>query len=122
MTDPRYERWAGDGEVLAQIGRAIFGQQTRVSIRLPRALADGALAAWQRDDEDEPPLPQETPEQRRIRRRAAALGLIGLSVESGGLTEGDEVVVDIDAWYIGDAFKAADEDGLLRDAKAPNAT
>jgi hypothetical protein len=29
------------------------------------------------------------------------------------------VVVDIDAWHIGDAFRAADEDGLLRDAVPP---
>jgi hypothetical protein len=108
-----------DGEVLAQIGRALFGQPTRVSVRLPRALAEQALAAWHRDTESEPPLPQETSEQRHIRGRAASLGLIGLSIESGGVTECDEVVVDIDAWHIGDAFRAADEDGLLRDAVPP---
>src|SRR3954465_4749910 len=98
VADARYEAWARDGDVLAQIGRAIFGQPTRVRVRLPRALADEALAAWQRDTENEPPLPPETPETRRVRYRAAALGLIGLSVESGGVVEGDEVVVDIDAW------------------------
>jgi hypothetical protein len=113
VADARYEEWASDGEALAQIGRAILGQPTRVSVRLPRALAETALAAWQRDEEIQPTLPPEAPEQRHIRYRTAALGLIGLAVESRGVVAGDEVVVDIDAWQVGDAFKAADEDGLL---------
>jgi hypothetical protein len=113
VADARYEGWARDGEALAQIGRAIFGQPTSVSVRLPRSLAETALAAWQRDTGNEPPVPPETPEQRHVRYRAAALGLIGLSIESGGIVEGDEVVVDIDAWHIGDAYRAAGEDGLL---------
>lgn len=120
VTDARYEQWARDGAVLAQVGRAVFGQPTRVTVRLPRALADEALTAWQRDTEGEPPLPPETPEERHIRYRAAALGLIGLSIETSGVVDGDEVVVDIDAWHIGDAYRAADEDGLLNDVRPPN--
>lgn len=120
MTDAKYEEWARDGDVLAQIGRAMLGQETRVSVRLPRVLADEALASWQRDDSDAP-LPAETPEQRRIRYRAAALGLIGLSVEEGAVADGDEVVVSVDAWHIGEAFRAADEDGLLGEATPPRA-
>ena len=113
VEDARYQQWAQDGEVLANIGRAIREQPTRVRVRLPRALADKALSAWQRDDENEPPLPPETPEQRHVRYRAAALGLIGLSVENECVLDNDEVVVELDAWQIGDAFRAADEDGLL---------
>lgn len=121
MADARYEQWARDGDVLAQIGRAISAQPTRVSVRLPRALADVALSAWRRDTEDEPPLPSETTEVWHVRDRAATLGLIGLSIERGGVVDGDDVVVDVDAWHIGDAFRAADEDGLLNDALPPSA-
>jgi hypothetical protein len=41
------------------------------------------------------------------------LGLIGLSVQEGGTTEGDDVVMEVDAWYVRSALKAADEAGLL---------
>lgn len=121
VADARYEQWVRDGEVLAQIGRVFFAQSTRVSVRLPRTLAEEALASWQRETENEPPLPSETPEQQAARYRAAALGLIGLSMESSGVADGDEVVVDVDASQIRDAIRAADEDGLLRDARPPRA-
>jgi hypothetical protein len=115
VTDARYEQWARDGEVLAQIGRAVFGQPTLVSVRVPLALAEEALAAWQRDTDDEP-LSSETPEQSHIRHRAAVLGLIGLSIESSGVVVAHEIVVEIDAWQIGDALRAANDDDLLKDA------
>jgi hypothetical protein len=116
--DDRYEAWARDSGVLAQIGRAVFSQSTRIAVRLPRALADDALAAWQRDNDGEP-LPSETAGQRAVRHRAATLGLIGLSIETVGTWDEDEVVVELEAWYIGDACSAAEEAGLLVDAKPP---
>jgi hypothetical protein len=41
------------------------------------------------------------------------LALIGLSVETTGVLDGDDVVVDADAWCVGDALGAADDAGLL---------
>jgi hypothetical protein len=116
--DDRYETWARDSGVLAQIGLAVFSQPTRIAVRLPRALADEALAAWRRDD-DGVPIPPETADQRAVRLRAATLALIGLSIETGGMWDENEVVVDLEAWYITDAYGAADEAGLLADARPP---
>jgi hypothetical protein len=75
---PEYERYAVDAAVLAEIGRAIFPQPTRLRVPLPRPLADLAVAAWAREvnDEDKVPPSEETPEQITARRRA--------SVHSGG--------------------------------------
>src|SRR6266496_4234379 len=78
-----------------------------------RSLAEQALAAWERE-EDESPLPTETREQQTARHRAGSLGLIGLSIQESGIWEGDEVVVSLDASYIGDAFRPADDAGLLQ--------
>lgn len=63
------------------------------------------------DDSEE--LGDETLEQRDVRLRAAALALIGCSIEELGWLDGDDVVVKLDAWFIGDALAAADMDGLL---------
>jgi len=72
-----------------------------------RALADAAVAAWQRDDEEE--LDPEPNEQRVLRHRAGALALIGLAVEERGRADGGEVVVDFSPDVIGIALDAADE-------------
>jgi hypothetical protein len=80
-------------------------------VRLPRDLAELALAAWQRE-ETAPPGP-ETPEQRTVRHQAATLALIGLCIENTGRPEGEEVVCDLDAWYIGGALEAAGRQALL---------
>jgi len=117
-TEDTYRVWAGDAEVLAQVGRSLYEQQTRVQVRLPRQVADAALAAWQRDD-DEGALPPETPETRATRHRAGSLALIGLAIESGGVVDGDDVVVEIESWSIGLALEAADEAGLLVGLKTP---
>lgn len=106
--DRRYEVWGKDADTLAEIGREFLGQVTRVSVRLPRVLAEAAVASWDREDGDEE-LPAETPEQYAARDRAATLSLIGLSIADRGVWEGDEVVVDLDAWFIGNALQAADD-------------
>src|SRR5436305_1743630 len=79
MGDENYATWAEDAKVLARIGQHLFGQPTQVTVRLPRDLADQALARWQRPS-DEGPLPPETAEQRAVRHKAATLGLMGLSI------------------------------------------
>jgi hypothetical protein len=121
---PEYQRYAADAAVLGQIGRAVFPQPTRVRVRLPRALADLAVAAWGRDEDSEEsePARKETSEQATARRRAGTLALIGLSIERarGGMAAGDDVLADLEAWYIGSAFDAAEEAGLLAGLRPPD--
>lgn len=124
MEEDNDTTWGKDAEVLADIGRHLFGQRTRVEVRLPRALAEQALAAWQRDsddsdDSDERSPRSETAQQHSVRSKAGTLALIGLSIENESTTIGDEVTLELDAWHIGDAFNAADEAGLLAGAKPP---
>ena len=108
-----YDEWAKDGLVLAEIGRALFSQNLDVQVRIPRQLADRAVASWEREDTGIGLPSPESPEQQRIRHRSATLSLIGLSVQQFGVEDGDEVVLPLYAWYAGDALNAADEDGGL---------
>lgn len=112
VDEERYERWRDDARILAEVGRQLSTQPTRVQVRLSRSLAAAARSAWERDA-DERPLPTETAEQRRVRHGAGTLGLIGLCIENGSSDDGDEVVVELDAWDIGLALEAADDAGLL---------
>jgi hypothetical protein len=111
--DEAYRQWAADAELLGEIGRALGRQPIEVVVKLPVALAERALESWQRDTTNLALPDPETAEQLRIRRRAASASLIGCSVESAGVTEGDEVTVSLSAWFVGDALTAADEDGIL---------
>lgn len=104
------EQWQLDASVLAEIGSALLGiDLPRIEVRLPIALADLAVAAWQREDSEDDPAVAESAEQRQVRHRAAALALIGLSINEHGRQEGDDVVVALSPDLIGDAFRAADE-------------
>jgi hypothetical protein len=107
----RHEQDTRDAELLGRIGAALFPQPTTLRVRLPKELAGLALAAWHRDDQG-PPGP-ETAGQRAARYRAGSLALIGLCVADTGRADGDEIICDLDAWYIGAALDAADEHGLL---------
>ena len=107
------ERWKQDEAVLARIGAVVFTQNTEVEIRLSRTLADEAVSAWQRDDEPEGQLSRETVEEGLIRRRASTLALIGCALEERGRLDGDEVIVRLDAWLVGDALSTADDAGAL---------
>jgi hypothetical protein len=42
-----------------------------------------------------------------------------LSIQQDGVEEGDEVVVELDAWFVGNALNAADQDDLLTDLINP---
>ena len=108
--DSAYQRQnREDARLLREVG-AVLGEAEipRFEVRLPRVIAEKALAAWKRDDTEGSPEP-ETLEQRFQRRRAAALGLIGLSIESAGRWEDDHVVVELSADLIGVAIDAADD-------------
>ena len=100
-----------DAEVLSQIGQALFPQDTKLTVRLPRDLADLAVAAWLREQTG--PAAPDTTERRLLRQRAAYLALIGLSIANTGRPDGDEVICELDAWYVGGALEAADTQELL---------
>jgi hypothetical protein len=129
-----YERYAEDAVVLGRIGAVLFPQDTTLSVRLPRDLADLALAAWNRGEPAETgPAPtgpartgppgtgppgtgtarRETPDQRAARERAAYLALIGLCIENTAQSAGDDITCDLDAWYIGGALQAAEALNML---------
>jgi hypothetical protein len=92
------------------IGLALTSRDLpRVEVRLPGALADLAVGAWERDDSEGDSTAGETIEQRQVRHRVATLALIGLSVNELGRRDGDDVVVELSPELIGDAFRAADE-------------
>ena len=112
VADDDYRQWTSDGAVLARIGRVLFDQQLRVSVRMPQELAATAISAWERE-ESASTLPRETSEQVATRHRAAVLALIGLTLQGHGVVQGDEMVVDLDAWHVGSALDAAEEEGLL---------
>ena len=92
--------------MLAEIGDALAEAPVpKVEARLPRDLADKALAAWERDDEFGPGY--ETPTEREVRQRAAALALIGLAVQDRGVTGPEAVVVPLDADLVVAAIEAS---------------
>jgi hypothetical protein len=105
--------WRQDEALLARIGGALAPQETDVEVRLPRELADAAVRAWQRTDDDASDLDGETCEQRVVRQRAGALALIGAALEDRGREDGDEVVVRLAAWFVGDTLNAADDQNLI---------
>lgn len=106
---------ADEGELLAEIGQALMPQNLRVSVLLPRELADRAVQAWERDDND--PDVGESEENRLQRVRAGHAALIGLAVEERGskLPNGD-VRVDLQAWQVGVALETNDE-GVHRETR-----
>ena len=102
-------QWRQDARVLGEIGAVLARAEIpRFEVRLPRPLAEKALAAWQRDS-NEGPLDPETFEQRMQRSRAAALTLIGLSIERDGRWDDDHVTIELSAVLIGDAITASDD-------------
>jgi len=97
-----------DARVLAAL-RSQFARMTLpdVEVRVPRALTDKVVAAWERDEEES--LDPEDSEQRIARHQAASLALIGLSIVNGGRLDGDEIVVGLQPGLIGDSLSAADD-------------
>lgn len=108
-----YAQWADDTAVLAEVGRALFSQETRLPVRLPADLAAAAVAAWDRDDSGTELPEVESAEQLRVREGAGHLALIGLAVSERGRRDGDDWLVEMQAWDIGAAFDAAEAAGRL---------
>lgn len=73
--------YAADAETLGELGRLLVEVPLPVvRVRLPVALAERAVAAWERVDEGPVP-PGESAAQRLARHRAGTLALIGLQVQ-----------------------------------------
>ncbi|MGW1840550.1 hypothetical protein [Streptomyces sp. NPDC002067] len=101
----QYVRYREDSKVLAAIGEHVDAQVGRVSVRLPRAVAEAAVAAWERDESDD--VGEETHEQYELRNHAGDLALIGLAISEDGRWEGEEVVVDLHVHSAGAAWLAS---------------
>ncbi len=78
-----------------------------IDVRIPRALADAAVRAWERDDVED--MGAETPAQREIRHRAGMLALIGLRISEAGRDEGANVVVRLPVEFIGAALATTEQ-------------
>ncbi|AXE90305.1 hypothetical protein [Streptomyces sp. Go-475] len=105
MSDEQYVRYRDDRKVLAAIGACVGRQTGRVAVRVPRELAEAAVAAWERTEDAAPGA--ETPERYALRDGAAELALIGLAITERGRWEGEEVAVDLDVDSAGAALRAA---------------
>jgi hypothetical protein len=100
--------YRADAEVLGQLGEVLAqAELPRIEVRLPRLVAESAVAAWEREDGEG--VDPETFEQRVQRHRAGTLALIGLSIVNAGRWEGDEVAVALSPDLIGVAVDAADD-------------
>lgn len=101
----QYGRYARDGVMLAAIGSVLDGQPATGPVRIPRDLADAAVAAWSRDELDDLADP-EGEQQRQARGHAATLALIGLSIQEQSPAGGESVVVSLDPDLIAEAVAA----------------
>ncbi len=91
--------------MLASIGAHLDPQVSRISVRLPRSVAESAVAAWDREELDG--IGEESREEYELRDDAAELALIGLATTSRGVWDGEELVVDLDVVQIAAALRAA---------------
>ncbi|MFD8599323.1 hypothetical protein ACFV1L_30405 [Kitasatospora sp. NPDC059646] len=101
----QYVRYRADSKVLAMIGEHVDAQVGRIRMRLPRAVAEAAVDAWERDELGG--RAPETHEEYGLRDRAAELALIGLAISQRGRWEGEDVVVDLDVASAGAALRAS---------------
>ena len=100
----QYLRYQGDRAVLAAIGVRLDAQVGRINVRLPRSVAELAVAAWDRDETAG--VVEESREEWELRDDAAELALIGLAISERGVAHGEEVVVDLDLVQIAAALRA----------------
>ncbi|MEV0903134.1 hypothetical protein [Actinoplanes sp. NPDC049802] len=101
----QYVRYRQDRAVLAAIGTRLESQVSRVSVRLPRPLAESAIAAWEREETGG--VGVESREEYELRDDAAELAWIGLAISERGVWDGEEVVVDLDVVQVAAALRAA---------------
>lgn len=108
LVSGRQRQWWEDVQVLAELGRAFEGiTMPAAEVRIPKHLAEQALAASTRNDDG--PQVDESHEQQVCRHRAAALALIGHSIQERGKAVADAVVVDLGADLVAAAVNAAED-------------
>lgn len=105
-----YLRYQQDATVLATIGAHLDPQISPINVRLPRSLAELAVAAWNREEPND--IAEASREQHELRSGAADLALMGLAISSRGVPDGEEVVVDLDVVQIAAALLAFAKAGL----------
>ncbi|GIF43551.1 hypothetical protein [Actinoplanes xinjiangensis] len=91
--------------MLAAIGTRLESQVNRISVRLPRSLAESAIAAW--DREESGGFGEESREEYEMRDDAAELAWIGLAISERGVWDGEEAVVDLNVVQVAAALRAA---------------
>ncbi|MFG1995358.1 hypothetical protein ACGFJ7_35820 [Actinoplanes sp. NPDC048988] len=101
----QYSRYRHDRTVLTAIGTRLESQADRISVRLPRPLAEAAVAAWHREETGG--TGEESREEFELRDDAANLALIGLALSERGVWDVQEAVVDLDLVQIAAALRAA---------------
>ena len=101
----QYERYRNDQTALAAIGAHLEPQVSRIRVRLPRSLAELAVAAWNREELGQ--IGEESREEYELRNDAAELALIGLAISERGVWDGPEATVDLDVVHIAAALRAA---------------
>ncbi|MEU7948160.1 hypothetical protein AB0C50_26045 [Micromonospora taraxaci] len=101
----QYLRYQQDRTVLAAIGARLDPQVGRISVRMPRSLAESAVAAWNREEPGG--IGEESREEYELRDDAAELALIGLAIGERGMRDGEDVVVDLDVVQVATALRAA---------------
>ncbi len=90
--------------MLAAIGAHLDPQVPRITVRLPRSLAESAVAAWDREELGR--MGEESREEYELRDDAAELALIGMAITSRGEWGGEEVIVDLDVVQIAASVRA----------------
>ncbi|MCX4718805.1 hypothetical protein [Streptomyces virginiae] len=100
-----YVRYRQDRTVLASIGAHLDPRIGQIRVRLPRSVAESAVAAWDREELGR--VGEESREEYELRHAAAELAFIGLAISSHGVWDGEEVVVDLDVVQIAAALQAA---------------
>ena len=99
-----------ESATLSALGRVLRkAPLAEQDVRIPRSLADRAVAAWERDDVADRD-PGETTEQRLHRHRAGTLALIGLAIYERGREDGEDVIVALHPESTGVALNASDDD------------
>ena len=106
VTETPTEVRNAEASVLREIGKHLTLDQPELLVRLPRHLAERAVAAWERDDMAD--VENETAEQTRHRHQAGTLALIGCAIQARGRYEGEEALVELTPGEIALAIEAAD--------------
>lgn len=110
--EEEYARYREDAKVLAAVGVCVRDQAARIEVRLPKAVADAAVAAWRREESGGPGDGREQGRERYVLRdQAAELALIGAAITERGRPDGADVVVALDVESAGAAARVASSDG-----------